>query len=133
MLTTTDLAKRCGWTREWAWAKARDGLFDEFKLPGWSGKHYRFEDSPELRDECAAIKAGRERARHPKLKATATMAGVSTWNGLAMQFDLMQRQIGDKWKTWGPQEIDHVLGKLGPTLKFASRLQHKLITRQKAE
>jgi hypothetical protein len=34
-----------------------------------------------------------------KLKPTAGMeAGVSTWQGLAMQFDLLRRQVGDEWK-----------------------------------
>ena len=50
-------------------------------------------------------------------------AGVATWQGLAMQFDLLYRQIGDKWKSWSPQEIDLVLGKLAKIMAFISDLK----------
>lgn len=131
MLTTTEIARRCGWTRVWAWAKARDGIFDEFKLPGWTGKHYRFRDCEKLRKMCAAFKADRERARRAKPSASG-MTGVSTWQGLAIQFDLMRRQVGDDWKEWPAETLDAVLGKLRPQLEFAQLLRRR-IRRQKAE
>lgn len=50
-------------------------------------------------------------------------AGVSTWQGLSMQFDLLRRQIGDKWQEWDIAQIDRVLEKIQKILAFAADLQ----------
>jgi hypothetical protein len=124
-LSTTAIGKLCGCTRIWAFNKARDGFFDEFKLAGWHGKHYRFKDCPKLRAQCRAIKADRERARRRKPKSKSGWAGVSTWRGLATQFDLMLRQVGGMWKQWNASEIDAVLGELSEIFRFGSQLQFR--------
>lgn len=52
-------------------------------------------------------------------------AGVSTWQGLVMQFSLMRRQVGDEWAEWTAAKIDAVLGKLHPIAVFISDLQFR--------
>jgi len=122
-LSTTTIGKLCGCTRVWAWKKARDGEIP-FTRMNQEGKHYRYQDSPKLRAWCAAIKADRARARLPKAKAG--IVGVASWHGLAMQFDLMRRQVGDTPLTkWNVDLIDAVLGKLSRIIQFAGELQFR--------
>jgi hypothetical protein len=122
-LGTADIGKLCGCTRVWAFNKARDGFFDDFKLPGWNGKHYRFKDSPKLRAQCEAVKADRERARRRRQRTE--WQGVSSWRALAIQFDLMLGQLGDMANQWDIKTIDAVLGELSEVLQFAGQLQFR--------
>ena len=121
-LSTTQIGELCGCSRVWAFEKARRGFFDEFKLPGWSGKHYRFSDSAKLRARCAAIKADRERERLPRPKSGA-WAGVSTWTGLRFQFELLMRQIGGSWADWDASDRTEVRDYLRPMVEFDRQLR----------
>jgi hypothetical protein len=119
-LSTADVGKLCGCTRVWAFKKARDGFFDEFKLAGWHGKHYRFKDNPKLRARCKAIKSDRERARLPKPKSDAG-GGVTTWGGIRVQFDIIRRRIGD-WQEWDAEKIAYVRGEIAQIVAFDRQL-----------
>jgi hypothetical protein len=52
-------------------------------------------------------------------------AGVSTWNGLVVQFGLMKRAVKDTWLTWNEAEIDTVLAMLQPIVAFVVDLQFR--------
>lgn len=53
-------------------------------------------------------------------------AGVTTWGAIRMEFETMQRRIGDDWKNWTIEEIDGVFAQIEPIVRFASNLQwHK--------
>jgi hypothetical protein len=120
-LSTTAIGKLCGCTRVWAFNKARDGVFDEFKLADWHGKHYRFKDSPKLRSYCRAIKEHRQMARAPRPQFR--VHGVPTLQGLAMQFGLLRRQIGDYyWQRLSAEEIKAARALLKPIVTFDRQL-----------
>jgi hypothetical protein len=58
----------------------------------------------------------------PKAKPSPRSAGIATWHALAMDFDILRRQIGDKWKRWKPEDIDFVRQKIAPILAFNVQL-----------
>lgn len=55
----------------------------------------------------------------------SSAAGVATWQGLSMQFDILRRQIGDTWKDWDAATIDGVLERMGKMLSFAGELAER--------
>jgi hypothetical protein len=124
-LSTAAIGKLCGCTRVWAFNKARDGFFDEFKLADWHGKHYRFKDSPKLRAQCSAIKADRERARLPRLKAKSRSAGVASFQGIEMQWRLLMGQLGDTWKKWTDRQQEQARAAIAPVIEFDRSLSQR--------
>jgi hypothetical protein len=52
-------------------------------------------------------------------------AGVSTWRGLTMQFYLMRRQIGEKWREWLPEQKMQIRDELLPVVEFYNQLGDK--------
>lgn len=94
---------------------------DDVGLQMWSALAKKEElSAAELQE---SIKKGH--VVHIKQEPNDGAAGVSTWQGLAMQFDLLRRQVGDKWKDWSAAEIDQVLGKMGRIITFAEELRTK--------
>lgn len=52
-------------------------------------------------------------------------AGVTTWGGIRMQFDLIRRRIGNDWKTWPLEDVDATLKDLAGVLTFVMELQFR--------
>lgn len=75
--------------------------------------------APELQE---SIRLGQVTKAKRAEDGEQTSAGVASVQGIARQWDLLMRQIGDLWKEWDIREIDQFLGEIRPILDFAAEL-----------
>jgi hypothetical protein len=51
--------------------------------------------------------------------------GISTWQGLMLEFGLLRKQIGGTWKDWLPEEKAMICDRIVPIIEFFLQLRDK--------
>jgi hypothetical protein len=60
-----------------------------------------------------------------KIDKGSRSAGVATWGGIRIEFDMLRRRIGDGWKAWTIADCDQVLDQLRGVCAFLGEIQFR--------
>ncbi len=129
-LTVMQVAKLYGLKRGQIANLARRGRIPG-AVRGPDGVHFQYPDTTELRKEAKAAKtrsleAGKRLFPPSRALKGAKEGGVGSPHAVRQQFDFWRREIGDRWETLPPEQIEDLHALLLPIAELVWRLERSL-------